>query len=210
MGFQGMEEEMGDKKKFKNPSFIYLGIAAGVIYFFLSIFEIGYELEFIGGKEEISRNAFSLIKVFTYVGHILFMLAWVKLAQFFSNSFLKIGAWAMVGANLIWFLADIFALQTDLMNLGDYYMVKISSFGFFYVLLGMAFTAFKNQFSTIPIIVGVLTILAGVLMFTGFAAFLSLIPLTLGEIGQIGLMIYLITKIGGKSTPDSTSISSEF
>lgn len=210
LGFQGTELELGDEKRFKSHSFIYLGIAAGLVYFFSSIFEIGFELEFIGGKEEISRNAFSMIKVFTYLGHILFMLAWLKLAKFFSNSFLKIGAWVMIAANIVWFLADILALQTDLLSLGDYYMVKLSSFGLFYVLLGMAFTAFKNRFSTIPLIVGVLTIIGGMLMFTGIAAFLSLIPLTLAEIGQIGLMIYLISKIGGKATPDSSSLASEF
>ncbi|MCR9084758.1 MAG: helix-turn-helix transcriptional regulator, partial [Cyclobacteriaceae bacterium] len=210
LDFSGIEERSQNESKFQNSTLVYLGIAAGIIYFFLSIFEIGYEIEFLEGKEAISRTAFSLIKVFTYFGYVLFMFAWVRLAGFFSNSFLKIAAWAMIGANLIWGLVDILALQTDYFNLGDYYMVKISSFGFFYILLGMSFTSFKNRYSFIPLIVGVLTIVAGVFLFSGIAAFLGLIPLTLGEIGQIGLMIYFITKIGGKSSPDSQIKVSEF
>ncbi|NVJ85414.1 MAG: hypothetical protein HWE15_03865 [Algoriphagus sp.] len=181
-----------------------MGIAAGVIYFFLSVFELGFEIEYIGGKEEISRNGFSFIKVGSYFSHILFMLAWVRLASYFANSFLKIGAWMMVGANAIWMIVDLFALQADFFELGDYYLIKISSFGFFYVLLGMAFLGYKNRFSTIPLIVGILTIIGGFLMFTGLAAFLSLIPLTLAELGQIGLMIYFSQKIGRRNSPDSS------
>ena len=46
-----------------------------------------------------------------------------------------------------------------------------------------------------------LLILAGVLMFTGIGVFLALIPWTLAEIVQIGLMIYLIQKIGRRESP---------
>jgi transcriptional regulator with XRE-family HTH domain len=210
LDFKGFEENSSIDNLSKRNSFIYVGIATGVVYFFLSVFDLGFEIEYIGGKEEISRNGFSIMKVGAYFCHIIFMLAWVRLASFFTNSFLKISAWMMVGANAIWMIVDLFALKSDFFELGDYYLIKISSFGFFYILLGMAFIAYKNRFSTIPLIVGILTIIGGFFMFTGFAAFLSLIPLALAEIGQIGLMIYLITKIGGKSSPDSTSFVSEF
>lgn len=202
LDFQGFEEDSASDNLSQSDFFIYFGIAAGVIYFFLSVFEIGFEIEFIGGKEEVSRYAFSWIKVGSYLSHILFMLAWVRIAGYFSNSFLKIGAWMMLGADVIWMIVDLFALQANFFELGDYYIVKVSSFGFVYILLGMAFLGYKNRFSAIPLIVGILTIIGGFLMFTGFAAFLSLIPLTLAEIGQIGLMIYLSQKIGRNSSPD--------
>ena len=196
-------EEVTSPNTFKKARFsIYLGIAAGVIYFFLSIFEIGFEFEFVQGQEEISRISLSLIKFGSYLGYILFMVGWIKLSAVIPNPFLKIGAWMMLGANLVWAMVDLLALNTDLWELGDYHLVKISSFGFFYVLLGMGFIAYKNRFSAIPMIVGVLTIIGGVLMFTGFAAFLGLIPLTLAELGQIGLMIYLSQKIG-RISPDT-------
>lgn len=186
----------------KVPSFIYLAISAGVIYFFLSIFEMGFEIEYLEGKEEIGRNPFSLLKIGTYLCYVIFMLGWMKITKFFPNAFLKIGAWMMLGANVIWMMVDLLALQTDLMEVGDYYMVKVSSFGFFYILLGMAFIIYKNQFSSIPTIIGVLTLIGGIFMLTGIAAFLSLIPLALAELGQIGLMIYLSQKIGRISSPD--------
>lgn len=204
LDFQAKESDIEATQESKAPVIIYLCIASGIIYFFLSIFEIGFEFEFIQGEEKISRIAFSFIKLASNAGYILFMLGWVKITDFISNSFLKFGAWMMLGASVIWLGIDLLALNSNLWELGDYHMVKISSFGFFYVLLGMAFLAYKNRFSAIPMIVGVLTVIAGVLMFTGIAAFLSLIPLTLAELGQIGMMIYFSQKIGRGNSPDST------
>ncbi|GMQ23393.1 hypothetical protein Aoki45_00750 [Algoriphagus sp. oki45] len=203
LDFQGTMEESADFKVNKISPFIYVGIASALVYFFLSIFEIGYEVEFIEGKEEISRGAFSFIKIASGLGYMLFMFAWVKMTQQFPNSLLKVGALMMLGASVIWLGVDLIALMTDWIQLGDYYMVKISSFGFFYVLLGMAFLGYKNRFSAIPMIVGILTIISGIFLFTGFAAFIGLIPLTMAEIGQIGLMIYLSQKIGRGNSPDS-------
>ena len=67
----------------------------------------------------------------------------------------------------------------------------------------MGYLGYKKQFSSIATIMGVLLIVAGALLFTGIGAFLALIPWTIGEIVQIGLMIYLIQRIGRGNSPDS-------
>ena len=108
----------------------------------------------------------------------------------------------MIGANVIWFIVDMTALFTDLFSIGDYYMIKVSSFGFIFAFLGFGYLGYRKEFSSMATIMGVLLILAGTLMFTGIGVFLALIPWTLAEIVQIGLMIYLIQKIGSVKTPD--------
>ncbi|WP_157359787.1 helix-turn-helix domain-containing protein [Algoriphagus mannitolivorans] len=202
LDFQDSNDLGISQEKPKTPGFIYAAIGAGLVYFFLSFFEIGIEEEYLSGNESVSRNAFSLIKVGSYLGYILFMLGWIRLEQFYSNSILKIGVWLMIGANVIWFLVDLTALQTDFLEFKDFFWVKISSFGFFYAILGMGFIGYKKQFTSIPMIIGVLTLIAGIFLFSGFGAILALIPLTLAEIGQIGLMIYLAQAIG-RTSPDS-------
>jgi hypothetical protein len=188
----------------KPSPILYAAIGAAVLYFFLSMFEIGIEPEFIAGEPSVSTGAFAWIKTGSYLFYVIFLLGWVKLTDSFPNGILKIALWVMIGANVIWYFIDLIALYTDAFDLGDYYMVKISSFGFIYAFMGLGYLGYKKQFSFIAVILGVLLILSGAFLFTGIGAFLALIPWTLAEIVQIALMIYLIQKIGRRNSPDFT------
>ncbi|MEN2282753.1 helix-turn-helix transcriptional regulator [Algoriphagus sp. SE2] len=198
------DSEMDSQSAEKPSPLLYISIGAAIIYFFLSILEIGMEQEFLGGEVSFSLIGYTLIKAGTYFFYILFLLGWLKLTLRFPNRILTIALWVMVGANVIWFIIDMIALFTDVFSIGDYYMIKVSSFGFIFAFLGFGYLGYKKEFSSMATIMGVLLILAGVLMFTGIGVFLALIPWTLAEIVQIGLMIYLIQKIGSKKTPDFT------
>jgi hypothetical protein len=167
-----------------------------VLYFFISMFEIGIEPEFIAGGPSVSKVAFAWIKTGSYLFYVVFLLGWVKLTDSFPNGILKIALWIMISANVIWYIIDLIALFTDAFTLGDYYMVKISSFGFIYSFLGLGYLGYKKQFSFVATILGLMLIVAGVLLFTDVGVFLALIPWILAEIVQIALMIYLIQKIG--------------
>jgi transcriptional regulator with XRE-family HTH domain len=199
-----LENQMNDEPRIKvKPSpILYAAIGAAVLYFFLSMFEIGLETEFIAGEASISRDSFAWFKTGSYLFYVIFLLGWVKLTDYFPNGILKIALLIMIGANVIWYTVDLIALFTDAFVLGDYYMVKVSSFGFIYAFMGLGYLGYKKQFSSIATIMGALLIVAGALMFTGIGAFLALIPWTLVEIVQIALMIYLIQKIGGRNSPD--------
>ncbi|MFT4855645.1 MAG: transcriptional regulator with XRE-family HTH domain [Algoriphagus sp.] len=192
-----LSEEPGSKAK---PSpILYAAVGAAVIYFFLSILEIGMEQENLGGEISFSLIGYTLVKTGSYLFYVVFLLGWVKLTDSFPNGILKIALWIMIGANVIWYIIDLIALFTDAFTLGDYYMIKISSFGFIYSFLGLGYLGYKKQFSFVATILGVLLIISGALLFTGVGSFLALIPWTLAEIVQISLMIYLIQKIGRKA-----------
>ena len=105
---------------------------------------------------------------------------------------------------MVWYLADLIAINSSAFAMEDYYIVKISSFGFCYILIGMGFLGFKKQFSSLGMVIGALTIVAGVFLLSAIGAIVGLIILTLAELGQIGLMIYLIQKSGRTSSPGST------
>jgi len=164
----------------------------------------------VAGEKSIAPISLFLIKVLTYGGYLLFMFGWVKMLDFFPNRLLKIGLYIMIGANFVFLGLDALALLTNSIDLTEYYPVKVSAFGLMYAILGMGFIVYKKSWSNMALIVGVLTVISGVLIFSAIGAVLGLIPFTLAELAQVGLMIYLITKIGGKSSPDSSSLVSEF
>lgn len=186
----------------KVPPYLYLAFAAGLLYFFLAFFEIGMEYEWVEDKGQPDTASFLGVKIATFITYSVFILGWIKLETFIPNLLLKIALWTMLGANVIWYSVDVFTLLSGLLVVEDYYIVKISSFGLCYAFLGIGYLSYKKLWSNVPQIVGALGIVSGILIFSGIGVILGLIPLTLFEIGQLGLMIYLIQKIGGRSSPD--------
>ncbi|WP_296705164.1 helix-turn-helix transcriptional regulator [Algoriphagus sp.] len=184
------------------PSILYLAMAGGILYFFASIFEIAMEGEYLSGEYSIRLLGFIAAKSISFFGYVVFGIGWLKISNLFPNQLLKISFWIMIVASIIWYLADMVALNSSIFSLDDYYLVKVSSFGFCYVLIGFGFLAYKNAFSSMGMVIGGLTVVAGVLMFSGIGVFLALIPWTLAELLQIGLMVYLIQKIGRVNSPD--------
>ncbi|WP_144603450.1 helix-turn-helix domain-containing protein [Algoriphagus algorifonticola] len=191
----------------KTPWILYAGFAAGILYFFASIFEISMEGEYVTGNYSFKMIGFVLAKSISFIGYALFIYGWIRLLNFYKNDFLNFALWTMLAVSGLWFIADLLALFTSLFEIADYYIVKVSSFGFCYSFMGIGYLAYKNQYSNIPVLIGALTLVAGILIFSGIGAFLGLIPLTLAEIGQLGLMIYWIQKIGGSKTPGPLSFA---
>lgn len=189
------------------PGYLYAAVGAGILYFFLSIVDIGLEQEYLEGEASVSATTFAWVKTGSYLFYVVFILGWTRLLTFFPNGILKIALWAMIGGNVIWYAVDLTAILTETIAIEDYYWLKISSFGFLYAFLGAGFVGYKSQFSSMALIMGVLLILTGVLMFTGVGAVIALVPWTLGELIQIGLMVYLIQKIGRRDSLDFQSSS---
>lgn len=190
------------KENQKVPSYLYLAFASGLLYFFLAFFEIGMEYELIEGDGQPDAASLLGVKIATFITYSVFILGWIKLETFVPNILLKIALWTMLGANLIWYSVDAFTLLSGQLALEDYYIVKISSFGLCYAFLGIGYLSYQKLWSNVPQIVGALGIVSGILIFSGIGVILGSIPLTLFEIGQLGLMIYLIQKIGRSSSPD--------
>lgn len=191
----------------KIPAYLYFAFAAGMVYFFLAFFEIGMEYEWIEGGAKADSSAFIGIKIATFLTYAAFIYGWIKLESLIPNFILKIALWTMLGANVVWYSVDCYGLITGQFLLEDYYLVKISAFGLCYAFLGIGYLAYKKLWSNIPQILGALGLIAGILIFSGIGLIFGLIPLTLFEIGQLGLMIWAINKIGRTSSPDFSSES---
>ena len=186
----------------KVPSYLYLAFAAGMLYFFLAFFEIGMEYELIEGDGQPSAASLLGVKIATFITYSVFILGWIRLENFVPNILLKIALWTMLGANVIWYSVDVYTLLSGQLALEDYYLVKISSFGLCYAFLGIGYLSYKKLWSNIPQIIGALGIVAGILIFSGVGVVFGLIPLTLFELGQLAMMVWVINKIGKSFSPD--------
>lgn len=200
--WEEVKSGFADEEK-KVPPYLYFAFAAGLVYFFLAFFEIGMEYEWIESGPSENVSAFLGVKMATFLTYVAFLYGWVRLENFFTNLTLRIALWTMIGANFIWYAVDCFGLLTDQLQLKEYYLVKITSFGFCYAFLGVGLLLYKKLWSNIPQIVGALGLISGILIFSGVGVIFGLIPLTLFEIGQLGLMIWAINKIGRTTSPDS-------
>lgn len=190
----------------KVPSYLYLAFAAGLLYFFIGFFEIGMEYDWIEGEGETDTASLLGVKIATFITYSVFILGWIKLESFIPNQVLKIALWTMLGANVIWYSVDGFALISGQLAIEDYYLIKISSFGLCYAFLGIGYLACKKLWSNIPQVIGALGIVAGILIFSGIGMLIGLIPLTMFELGQLAMMIWAINNIGRNSSPDISHV----
>jgi transcriptional regulator with XRE-family HTH domain len=200
--WEGVKEGFADEEK-KVPAYLYLAFGAGVIYFFLAFFEIGMEIEWLESGSA-SSNAFIGVKIGTFLTYLAFIYGWIKLESFIPNTILKIALWTMLGANIILYGVDFVSLLGGQFSIEEYYLIKLSAFGLCYAFLGVGYLAYKNLWSHIPQLVGAVGLVAGILIFSGIGVLFGLIPLTIFEIGQLGLMVWGINKIGRIPSPNST------
>lgn len=187
----------------KAPSYLYLAFASGLLYFFLAFFEIGWEYEWIEDGFVANKTGFTGLKLTTFFSYVGFLLGLVGLERFYPNKYLKIALWVMIGFNVLMYSADMIALHTSLLRIEDYYWIKFEAFGLGYAFLGASYFGYKNLKFGLGQVIGALGLIAGILIFSGFGVVFGLVPMTFFEIGQLGLMIYFIQKIGRSTSPDS-------
>jgi len=184
-------------------TWLYTGFGAGLIYFFLSYFEINREIEWMEGSFTNTMN-FGLVKAGVLISFSLFIYGLIKMTLVFPNKILQIALWVMLIANALWTSIDLLSLSIANLELADYYEVKISTFGLAYGFMGAGFLCYKNLWSNIPQVVGALGIVSGILIFSVVGALFGLIPLTLFELGEFGLLIWAINKIERTPSRDSS------
>lgn len=194
------------------PWWIYSGLAGGCIYLLASTVELSYEYEWAYGSGTSDFKSLGVvgIKVLSYVAYLVFLLGWYGMLRFHPNQLLKISIWIMMGVSFVFLGLEVIALMTEYLEFWDVYPVKVIAFGLGYTLVGMGFIAYQKKWSGMGLVIGALTVVSGVLILSGVGALLGLIILTVAEIGQIGLLVYLVSKIGGRNSPGSPQDFSEF
>lgn len=188
----------------KAPTYLYLAFASGLLYFFMAFYEIGMEYEWIEDGFVANRNVFAGVKLATFLSYVGFLGGILALEKYFPNKFLKMALWVMIAFNVVFYSIDMISLFSSVLTIQDYYWVKIEAFGLGYAFMGASYFGYKNLKFGVSQVIGALGLAAGILIFSGIGLIFGLVPMTFFEIGQLGLMIYFIQKIGRTSSPDST------
>lgn len=208
LDFQWEEAKNGfADEEMKVPSYLYLTFAAGLVYFFLAFFEIGMEYEWIEDGFVENKMIFTSVKLFTFLTYLGFLGGLLGVEKYFPNRFLKVALWVMISFNVVLYALDMIALYSNILDIQDYYWVKLEAFGLAYAFMGVGYLAYKNIKSGVAQVIGALGIIAGILIFSGIGVLFGLLPMTFFEIGQLGLMIYLIQKIGSPASLDFPSLN---
>ncbi|MBN3583558.1 helix-turn-helix domain-containing protein [Algoriphagus aestuarii] len=192
-----------DKESTENVNWLYAGLGGGLIYFFLSYFEITMEIEWMEGSI-FNPTSFVLVKSGVLITFSLFLFGLIKMTSFFQNNVLKISLWVMLISNIFWISMDLVSVYSTLFSIEDYYVVKLGTFGMAYGFMGAGYLGYRKLWSNIPQIIGALGIASGILIFSVVGALFGLIPLTMFEIGELAFLIWGINKIGRRNSPDST------
>ncbi|MEP1954114.1 MAG: helix-turn-helix transcriptional regulator, partial [Algoriphagus sp.] len=130
-------------------TWLYTGLGAGLVYFFLSYFDISMEVEWMEGSFT-NALSFGLVKVGVWITFSIFIVGLIKMTVAFPNKVLHIALWVMLIANAIWYAIDLVSISTSIFQIEDYYFVKLATFGVAYGFMCAGFLMYKNLWATIP------------------------------------------------------------
>jgi transcriptional regulator with XRE-family HTH domain len=183
----------------------YLAFALGLAYFFLAFFEIDREYRWVMEEQRGEVYPFLAIKLGTFFTYAGFLLGWLWVERYLPNRWLRLALWTMLGANVVWYGLDTYALLTGTVSLADFYAVKISCFGLGYILLGLGYWRYQALWTPWAKLLGALGVLAGGLLLSVIGVILGLIPLTLFELGQLILLIAALNRLVKPAPAESAS-----
>ncbi|MDN3202635.1 helix-turn-helix domain-containing protein [Algoriphagus sediminis] len=192
--------DLGSSKKW-----IMSGFVGGIIYFILSFFEIAMDAEIMEGIGFYTEG-YIPVKLAVLVFYSLFLFGYIHIAKVIPNNVLAIGAWVLLGLNASWITVDIISFTASPFLLEDYFVVKLISVGLGFILFGFGFLQYKNLWSNVAMILGVLAIITGVLFVTVIGTVIGLITFTLFEIGQLAFMVWLVND-GGRKSPSAFALN---
>ncbi len=193
---EGTSSELGESKKW-----IMAGFVSGIIYFIVSFFEIAMDTELLEGIG-FGTEGYVPVKLAVLVFFTLFIYGYIHITKVIPNNILAIGAWVLLGLNICWIVVDVIAFTMGPFGIEDYFFVKLISVGLAYILFGFGFLQYKNLWSNVAVILGVLAIVTGVMFVTVIGSVIGLITFTFFEIGQLAFMVWVLND-GGRKSPST-------
>ena len=91
----------------------------------------------------------------------------------------------MIGFNVVLYSADMISLFSSILDIQDYYWIKLEAFGLGYAFMGASYFAYKDLKFGLSQVIGALGLIAGIFIFSGIGVFFGLVPMTFFEIGQL-------------------------
>lgn len=176
---------------------IRVSIAAGIVYFLVSIIEFTMEMTMTNGSEKISFAFYLPVKVISFMCHSVFLFAFFRIAAFSENWTLQAGAWLMILVNFIAscvqiFLVHLSGIPVDL-TIG---ILSLVSFGVVYLIFGFGLLKFDSPWKSVAGPLGVLCMVTGFLLITVLGAILGFATTVVFYIGLIYFLAWYSKNFG--------------
>ncbi|MFD2037416.1 helix-turn-helix domain-containing protein [Belliella marina] len=190
---EGFPESKLDEVQFSPLSKkIFLGGAiAGIIYFFVSIFEFYWDgTLYLSSNLDLPAFYFpvKLIVLFTYTAYIF---GFFELGRQTDSRILQVSAVLLMLANIVYIFMDIMFLDMFATDYKLYGIAKVVSFGLLMMPFSIGLILIHNKLGTVFLAAGGLGMLAAILFSTFILSMFALIVLTVFDV----LAIYLLFSV---------------
>ena len=144
--------------------------------------------------DEVNLSTFWWVKIAVTLFSTLFWAGMIKMTRIFPNRILQRTFWVMLVTNVIFGSVELaLGVELNFVILG-FYIIRSIVFGSFFVLIGIGFLSYKNEWSNYTQIIGVLGVLSGVLIMSVIGVYIVLVPTTLFKVGLLGFLFWGIKK----------------
>lgn len=165
--YEIIDEEKSSKSvlefiPFKKQNILKRSWVFGLLYFVIGFFEMASEYSLIEeGNILFGIPTYTLMKLINIISFFFLVQGIIVLGELYKNYMLEIVAFIILIANTLFGFYDIISFIYDF-NFHFAYMVRISSFGILLLLLGIAIVKLKNELGVLPIITGVIEVIAAI------------------------------------------------
>jgi transcriptional regulator with XRE-family HTH domain len=171
-----------------------LAVIFGIIYFVIGFIEIATEYYRVTDNRFLLENSvYILVKFISILSFTFFIRGFIIVGNIYKNYFLEIIAIIVLITYFLFGVYDVFSLFFLKEIIEFSILVRIISFGVLIVLLGVGMIKLKEKLGNLPLVVGILEIIAGIFLifFLVELGVAIIFPLQLLEI----ILLYKIIKI---------------
>ena len=169
-------------------------IIFGIVYFVIGFVEIASEYYRVTENRFLLENAvYILVKLISICSFTFFIRGFVIVGNMYKNYFLEIITFMVLIINILFGICDIFSLFFLEELIAFSIAARILSFGILSILLGVGMIKLHKKLGNLPLVVGILEIIAGIflLFFLVELGVAIIFPLQLLEI----ILLYKIIKV---------------
>ncbi len=137
---------------------------AGIIYFMVGFLEAGLDYtRFEEGDSDIPWEFYISVKTVALFSYVLFMGGMVVLANFFTNSILKIASYLMIGFTTLILAFDVFSLFFPISDQTLLFILPSESIsiGFAEIIFGIGLIKLQDGMGRMALLAGALELIIG-------------------------------------------------
>lgn len=172
---------------------LIIAFVAGISFFLITIPEMFADYKIISDQEYIFSTTFYVVlKLLVIASGLLFYRGLILVGKLFQNYLLKISGLLMLILCVVFYLTDIVALYTEIMDYTYILVTESICFGLVGILFGIALLRLKAPLKSLGLVAGILEIMAGATFLTIILALIGVFAWSAALIVEIILLYRVV------------------